>query len=45
MAVRAQEGEVLEPVVKAIAVDVMKGHRQRLAKPRLDATALAAVLL
>src|SRR5688572_23856937 len=45
VAVGTKELEVLEPVVGAIAVDVMKRHVQRLASPLRDPTALASIFL
>jgi hypothetical protein len=45
VAVWAEQRDVLERVVETIAVDVMKGHRDRLSKPFLDPAAFAAVLL
>jgi hypothetical protein len=45
VAVGAQKKQVLEPVVVAIAVDVVEGHGERLAPPNVDLALLAAVLL
>src|SRR4051812_6036884 len=43
MAVRAQEDEVLDPVVQRIAVAVMQLERQRLGAPFIETTLLAGV--
>jgi hypothetical protein len=45
MAVRTQELQVLETVVKPVAVHVVQGHAQRLPTPLVDPTLLAAMLL
>src|SRR3712207_3958428 len=45
VAVRAEQLEVLEPVVVAVPVDVVERHAQRRAAPLLEAAALAPVLL
>jgi hypothetical protein len=42
VAVRAQELEVLEAVVAVAPVDVVKGERERLAEPILDAAPFTA---
>jgi hypothetical protein len=45
MTITAEQLQVLQPVVGAIPIDVMKLHVQRPPKPFDDATELAAVLL
>lgn len=44
VAVGAQQLKVLDPIVEAIAVDVVESHRERFAQPLEDPTALTAVL-
>lgn len=45
MAVGTQQPQVLQPVVQSVAVDVVKGERQALSPPALQAAVLAAGLL
>ena len=45
VAVRAEHLEVLEPVVRPVAVDVVQRHRQRPPEPLVDPAHLATVLL
>jgi hypothetical protein len=45
MAIRTEELEILEPVVVAVSVHVMKRHRDRLSLPLLDPTNFAAMRL
>jgi hypothetical protein len=45
MAIRAQELEILEPIVRAIAIEMVKLHAQRLPVPLTDPAMLAPVFL
>jgi hypothetical protein len=45
VAVGTEEAKILEPVVGAIAVDVVELHAERLALPRRDPALLAPVRL
>jgi len=45
VAVRAQEEQILEPVIETIPVDVMELKRQRLSAPLPQPTPLAELLL
>jgi hypothetical protein len=45
VAVRAQQAQVVEPVVVAMSVDVVQRHAQRAPAPLRDAAALAPVRL
>jgi hypothetical protein len=45
MAVWTEEPEILDPIVVAIAIDVVESHGQRSISPPLYAAALAAILL
>jgi hypothetical protein len=44
VAIAAQKDDVLEPVVSAVAVEVVELHVERLALPVADPALLAAVL-